>query len=323
MYKNVFILCPAFTVTGGTELLHQLAHILKQNGQKSFIVYTSEYENSPAQRVFGLRYDVNIANAVEDNEDNLVIVPESDIRKLIKFKYINRAIWWLSVDNYQGTLKHKYNFKRKFFYKVVLDNILKYYLQDKCLHFVQSQYAYDYVTKGRGVQDDKVRFLSDYLNPEFIEETTSCSFQRRNDIVLYNPLKGFEFTSKLIQATPDIEWRPIKNMTSLEIKKLMLTSKIYVDFGNHPGKDRIPREAAMCGLIVITGKKGSAGNNIDVPIPPKYKFEEYQINEIVAMLHRCIREYDDLSSDFSAYRTKIISEYDTFVSEVHDNFLKI
>ena len=112
-------------------------------------------------------------------------------------------------------------------------------------------------------------------------------------------------------------------MTSLEIKKLMLTSKIYVDFGNHPGKDRIPREAAMCGLIVITGKKGSAGNNIDVPIPPKYKFEEYQINEIVAMLHRCIREYDDLSSDFSAYRTKIISEYDTFVSEVHDNFLKI
>lgn len=27
----------------------------------------------------------------------------------------------------------------------------------------------------------------------------------------------------------------------------MRKAKVYIDFGFHPGKDRIPREAVMCG----------------------------------------------------------------------------
>lgn len=50
-------------------------------------------------------------------------------------------------------------------------------------------------------------------------------------------------------------------------------SMIYIDFGEHPGKDRIPREAAMRDLIVITGRDGAAVNDVDVSIPKKYKID--------------------------------------------------
>ena len=51
-------------------------------------------------------------------------------------------------------------------------------------------------------------------------------------------------------------------------------TKVYLDFGYHPGKDRMPREAALFNNCIITNKKGSAKNKLDIPINDKYKFEE-------------------------------------------------
>ena len=47
-------------------------------------------------------------------------------------------------------------------------------------------------------------------------------------------------------------------MTPEQVVDLMSESKVYIDFGNHPGKDRIPREAVINGCCVITGVRGSA-----------------------------------------------------------------
>ena len=47
--------------------------------------------------------------------------------------------------------------------------------------------------------------------------------------------------------------------------------QVYIDFGHHPGQDRLPREAAACGCLVVTGTRGSAGFHADVPLPPALK----------------------------------------------------
>jgi hypothetical protein len=65
---------------------------------------------------------------------------------------------------------------------------------------------------------------------------------------------------------PKYKWIALENLTTIEMKKLIGKSKIYVDFGNHPGKDRIPREAAI--------NAGSANNSIDLSINDEYKFED-------------------------------------------------
>ena len=41
--------------------------------------------------------------------------------------------------------------------------------------------------------------------------------------------------------------------------------QVYIDFGHHPGQDRLPREAVQCGCVVITGTRGS-GNQINTYI---------------------------------------------------------
>ncbi len=38
----------------------------------------------------------------------------------------------------------------------------------------------------------------------------------------------------------------------------MRKAKLYIDFGYHPGKERMPREACLLDCCLIIGKDGSA-----------------------------------------------------------------
>ena len=102
---------------------------------------------------------------------------------------------------------------------------------------------------------------------------------------------------------------------------LMQISKVYIDFGNHPGKDRIPREAAICGCCIITGKRGSANNKIDIAIKDKYKFEDRlsSIDQIHSLICDCMDNFDICQSDFKNYREIILKEEAIF----KENVLKI
>ena len=113
-------------------------------------------------------------------------------------------------------------------------------------------------------------------------------------------------------------------MNTTEMKNTMLTSKVYIDFGNHPGKDRIPREAALCGCCVITGMRGSAANKVDVLIPNKYKIKDDDSNlkQIEKVIRECVSNYNNHMHDFDAYREKILGEEDEFLNDINNIFLK-
>ena len=50
----------------------------------------------------------------------------------------------------------------------------------------------------------------------------------------------------------------LKNLNSSKIINILKKTKIYLDFGYHPGKDRMPREAVLFNNCIITNRKGSA-----------------------------------------------------------------
>ena len=140
--------------------------------------------------------------------------------------------------------------------------------------------------KERQISPNSIFRLSDFISSTFFDGIETETIIRKN-IVLYNPKKGVEFTQKIMDTCPEFEWIALQNMSHEEMKQTMLTSKVYIDFGNHPGKDRIPREAALCGCCVITGKRGSAKNDVDVKIPPSYKFDDN--NENLFLIKRKIQ----------------------------------
>ena len=72
---------------------------------------------------------------------------------------------------------------------------------------------------------------------------------------------------------PDFHFFPLAGFNREQLATKFLESKLYIDFGHHPGKDRLPREAGIHGCCVITGLYGSASNAFDVNIPPAYKID--------------------------------------------------
>lgn len=320
-FDNVYIYCPTvITVTGGTELLHQLSYKMKNFGYKNYMFYNQDYNNSPIQKAFS-EYNVDVIEKIEDSSSNLLIVPETGIGLLRKFKHINKAIWWESVDNYSGSLKIKKGFVKDIYHFLInLYNKIKY---RKIIHFVQSEYARMWLLNKWKVKMDNIFNLSDYLNSAFIKQTSENDIEREN-IVLFNPKKGIEFTKLIINELKkrNIKYIEIKNMTPKEVSESMKRSKVYIDFGNHPGKDRIPREAVISGCCIITGNKGSAANNIDIPISDKYKFDDKDQNivSIVDLIEKIFISFDDYSSELNDYRKKIINEEKEFENQINSFF---
>lgn len=335
---KVFVYCPAGIVTGGAELLHQLVDVINRNGGDAFIVYYGEKTHVVPKDYE--KYNIKIAEKVEDIPQNIIVVFEGYFKKLFELNNAQVLLWWLSVDNYficqasNLTIRDliKYNFI--FGIKILVKRIIKYFIGKKvtCV-FSLEQLANNRLVKCNGYQSEyakdfleKKNFkniypLKDFINAEhFFDEAL---LETKKNVVLYNPKKGMKFTKKLIKAAPDINWKPIQNMSRAQVIECLKTSKVYIDFGYHPGKDRLPREAAMNGCCVITGKLGSAGFYGDIPIDEKeYKFAQTKndIYRIISKIHFELENYKTEIKNFEHYRNCISKEKEEFEQQTKTLF---
>jgi hypothetical protein len=316
----IYIACPANRATGGPELLHQLASKLLKLGFTARMYYFKRTTEDPVHSEY-TQYNTVYSDEILDDSKNIFIVPETNTELLYGLKRIRKVIWWLSVDNFfHPTAIGKY----KLFIKRMLNVSRKFKFKDglNVYHFYQSEYARNFLFS-KGYKNNVFR-LSDYINTRFIENQISNVTEKENN-VLYNPLKGFEFTNKIIQSSKELQWIPLQNMTREQMASTLRKSKVYIDFGNHPGKDRIPREAAISGCCVITGKRGAANYFEDVPIPEEFKFqdEDISIPFIVEKIKLCINDYDNQIKNYSYYYDFIYKEESVFNSEINNIFIKI
>jgi len=334
IYKNtkIFVLCPRGIVTGGPEALHQLVDKLINFGHNARIVYDP---SGPLMKEYS-HYKVELSNNIEDKRENILITPEIWIDKLKPYKKIQKAIWWLSVNNAQRITNINY-FKKKSYLKDSLRNYLKIYnllkkiyskiesfkkvnfdfsKNKEIIHLAQSRYAEHYLKNAGAFY---VYPLTDYLNKEYF--LNKKKFKKENK-VLYFPKKGFEITSKIIEAGSHLNWVPIKNMTPKEVSNLMARSKVYIDFGEHPGKDRVPREAAINGCCIIVGLRGAACFYQDVPIPLEYKFKVNPLDtkKIIKKIEDCIENYEERIKNFEIYQNIIKMNEKQFEIEVKQIF---
>lgn len=297
---TIFIISSNSYFTGGTLLLHQLGAWLNAHGFAVNMLYPQAGDDSIHPEF--LKFNLDHTQEISDDEKDLLIVPESDPFELKKYKKVRKVLWWLSVDNYFRSFNNA-SIKRQLFNKL-MGHLGLYKKAD--FHLCQSQYAIDFLAD-KGI---KGTMLSDYLHDKFIKE--DITFPEKQNKVLYNPKKGQEFTQRLINAAPDITWKPLINMTPEEVFDAMLSSKVYIDFGFHPGKDRFPREAAICGCNIITGKQGAAANSIDVPIPTSYKFEENNLQPILDKIRNVFENFVNCQKELEDYRKKIKGEKAVF-----------
>ncbi len=329
--SKVYVVAPAGVVTGGPEDMYELAYSLRElyPGIQVYMYYIarSGVENpvAPEYEHFGIER----AERIEDDEKNVLILPECYTMELQELTRIKKAIWWLGVDGYytsSGLSKNKRWFNSMMFRRFGSQHFFffNYELRKIKWNFVQNRRFYEHL-KRKGMPN--ILYLIDHVNPSFT--TYEIDESIKEDIVLYNPVKGYHFTKKLIAASPDITFIATSSnprRSDEEMKALMKRAKVYIDFGNHPGGDRFPKETALFGCCVITGKRGTAGYGDDVPIPPDYKFSQnifidpFTIYRVRRKIKNCFENYHNEARRFIPFRERARRDRETHRSDIRYAF---
>lgn len=331
MKTDVYVLTAPFYKTGGTELCHQLVYTINVLGGNAKILYRlaedGKYLN-PAFQKYVDCYDI-VDEKIFNDYEGIIVIPEVDTLLIPKFKKAKVYLWWMSVDNYFRYQNLKYVYEEKKLLRTVKYFLTSYQFKRKylplkdmsnvTLHLAQSEYAVDFLYE-HGF--DNVKYLSDFINEDYVAKSSKMMNTKKENIVLYNPSKGLLYTKKIMKYNPNIKFIPLQNMSNEKMMDCMSRAKVYIDFGAHPGKDRMPREAALMGCCIITGKRGSAAFK-DVDIPEKYKFEDKNtsLKKISATIEKIFNDYDNTIEEYDFYRKKIVGEKQVFYDNVKEVFL--
>ena len=321
MFKKILILCPGNVVTGGPEALHHLAHLLCEMGIDARMVYTpmgNKFDVPEAYKNFNVK-----VGEYEDADGNLIIFPEIYPMQALKVEYAKAAIWWLSLDNFLER-RHLSKIRDKIRY---LRGVLRgrrpingVSALKNVIHFSQSHYSSVYLTEN-GL--NAVEFFEP-INARFLTGDLDPADNNRVDEILFNPNKGKGVTKKLMGRFPYWKFTPLKGFNREQLSQKFLTAKVYIDFGNHPGRDRLPREAAMHGCCVVTGLLGSARNSVDIPIYSEYKLDSDAENfesKFEFLIQDIFSNFNVHHGRFDAYRSRILSEPEIFKNQIAGFFL--
>ena len=90
------------------------------------------------------------------------------------------------------------------------------------------------------------------------------------------------------------------DMTTDQVFDTLKKSWLYIDFGNQPGLDKLPREAAASGAVVLIKNAGAAKNYESCPLSYEYKFEEGDVNS--GALKRVVLNLFDSRDDHANYK---------------------
>lgn len=320
-FTKILVVCPANTVTGGPEALHQLVDHMNQLGLPAFIVYLP-FDKEASTPAPYRKYRAPIAS-YEDVAGNIIIFPEVYPSLACKVKQAEAGLWWLSLENFlERRHLSTWHDKIRYFKKVLKGQRPLQGAKSlrHLVHFSQTEHATRYLREC-GIEPVP---LIDSINEDFLTDKYLQSTEHKENVVLYNPTKGRQVTAKLIADNPQWQFVPLQGLTPAQLSEKLDIAKLYIDFGHHPGRDRMPREAAMHGCCLITGILGSAGNDIDLPIPATYKLDSAAPDfseRFKALAGAIMQDFSNHYQAFADYRHYLQSEPTIFRRQIADYFL--
>ena len=184
IYKdtNIYIVSPAGVASGGPEALHQLAYDLKVVFKLGNVfMYCLPVDSVSPVHDFYKHYHIDYLNEIKDDKKNILIIPEIYTKEFIKFKNIQKAVWWLSIDHYflssPSFIKSKINLLIRDFGRGHYVFFNKKSVKDY-KHFAQSNYAINFLKK-RKVD---AMCLFEGINQKYLD----CGKEFIKKICLYN-----------------------------------------------------------------------------------------------------------------------------------------
>ncbi len=317
---KIYVLCPGNNRSSTADICHELCAVLINSGIKTFMVYLPANDNfnpkNPVDEIYK-SYKIPFDNGVEDSEKNILIAPEIAANFLYFTKKTRRIIFWLNVHAFLRDIAVK---TAEHFEEILNRPMPKFfsfnYYDSNIEHWAQSEYARQFL-KINGVADEKIFMVTDYINQIFFDAPKISTSAKKN-LIAYRKIQGSDFADIVQALTSQFEWQAVEDVTPAVVQKLFADSKIYVDFGDHPAKGKLVREAAISNCVVITSKHGAAANDFDINIPAEFKFEETIEDAVKAgeKIKSVVKNFDSELSKQNNFREKILNERKLFSEQV-------
>lgn len=329
----VYACYPRGVRTGGPEAMHQLVDSLRRQGREAYLVPRPGSEG--ASRVSAYEhYDAPDAPAVVDAPGNAVVVPEDTPMLLRGVTRAAPFLWWLSVDN-----STRFRDERKLLNRAVLGPVAasqrvksgaaarwhavqrrlsgETALLGRVHHLAQSEYAWSYLFSRLGVLPSK---LTDYT---LLDEHVPAAARPDDASIAYNPTKSAELMARMQDRFPEARYVPLQGLSRSELLETLSDTTVYLDLGHHPGKDRLPREAAVCGAVTLVARRGAGAFFEDVPLPAEHKIDPTgdAVGNAIAAVRTVFADPSANRRKQDGYRAVIAAERDAFDAEVRRIFL--
>ncbi|CAG9194459.1 putative Protein O-GlcNAc transferase [Paraburkholderia tropica] len=320
-YEQVVVLCPVVT-TGGPEALHQLAQVINANGGNAQMAYYGQgstlaedghflraaYAPNAEFEAAYARYAPTPLKEAPLNPGTLIIFPEVQAARARTFPGAKRAVWWLSVDNAIGSIPELAD-------PAYASELLR---EPGIIHFYQSDYARRFLER-HGARE--VLPLFDFINRDYLNADLSASAPARR-LIGFFPRKGGALATRFVNQHRDLPVAPIQNMSREQVRATLAQCAVYIDFGHHPGKDRVPREAAVSGAVVFLHERGAASCYADHPLDSFYLFREQDIESglLHAKITTVLARHAEHFAKQRLYRQRVLMEVDEFALQVKTAF---
>ena len=327
--KTVVFIAPVW-VTGGMENLCQFAHELKQQGLDVYMIcipfrdgagfrtvpnniickkningswYLCGLNEDHIPPVYKLQYDLSYLNHdVILDSSTLIVTHEGWIDYLPFFENAKKMICWLSVGNV-----HCFDRSR-----TCKDLINKkcLYLMD-CFHTSQAPWVHK-TLQSWGVS---AWILNDYISLWYIlaNKETKCT-----NTIAYYPTKGGDLARLFISKYLQYEYIKIAGLDNMGMIHALDQAMIYIDFGNFPGKDRIPREALLRDCIIFIHNAGCATDYESFPIDDYFRFSDDDVinGTLQKKIDDAVCNYNKFYNKQSTMRNLLYQEHEEFKENV-------
>lgn len=334
---KIYICAPSGNVSGGPEALHQLFYYMDRLGYNVSICYYDGGSTPARYNIY--KPVVHSMDDIQDKADNVIIVPEIATKLLKKYINLQKCIWWLALQHYDGfetmpvnrieklkaalrrciptfLLNVRLSFYKKLFPKLYENK--PYIIAREDVNLCGSKFAYEYVTD----KFQKVFMFVEPLGLIFLKQPEPrCLAVERTDQVLYNPSKPSQLMNSLLKHKA-INFVPLRGYDEEQLISLFRKSKLYVDFGVFGGPERLPKETVYNGMLLLVGRQNAAANNFDVAIPDEYKITDWtDESKVLDKINKMLIHYDEIIKQFVPFREKISRLEDNFIHSIQEIFV--
>jgi hypothetical protein len=325
MCERIVILVPYGVRTGGPECCFQLSDALIRLGYRAETWLITRGEEQvlrkagllPEHSAYDFAKGSGRLNPIDEYAQYrfrpfsgtlsevpaLLVLPEIYAWAVPLFRNTRTMLWWLSADNAFSALGHM--------------NINHLRLPGT-IHAAHSVYARN-VVASLGMN---ANMLSDYT---VVPELPLDPVGRRPMKLCLNAGGKVIFNlgaicARLIEALPELEIVPITNLPRTDVYRHFSTSRLFVDLGSFPGKDRMVREALVLGANVVVAAAGAGRNSEDYVFPDAYRWDMVDIEKLVALVVDMLTDPENHQGEFATAREIVRNEKAAFDAEVETTF---